>query len=85
MGFIEELTEWFATHHTIRKFVKTMILAALGFVVAQQASLVAVLPDWAMVPATALLVALANWLEYNPVLPVVGSKGGNVSKVSKSG
>lgn len=65
MGFVENITRWWNTHHTARKFVKTMVLATLGFIVAQQAALLAVLPVWAVVPATALIAAIANWLQYN--------------------
>jgi len=88
MGAIEQLTAWFARHHTTRKFVKGTILATLGVVAAMNLEIVgavetqlqsgfpAYLPVWMLVKPSIIgaFIALANWLQHSPVLPIVGAK-----------
>jgi len=73
MGTLEDMTEWFQQHHTARKFVKGIIVFAVGFAVSEQGAILANLPAWAIVPAGALIIALENYVKHNTTLPIVGA------------
>jgi hypothetical protein len=74
MGFVEDATAWFDRHHTVRKFVKGFIVFGIGFVVAEQPAIMAALPQWAIIPVGALILALDNYIKHNTTLPIVGAK-----------
>lgn len=74
MNPIDELTKWFAVHHGARKFVKGLVLFAVGYLVTNQAEVITALPPWAIIPAGAIITMLANWLQNEPKIPILGKK-----------
>jgi len=74
MGLIEEMTAWFERHHTVRKYVKGVIVFSVAFLVAVQPEIVASLPSWAIIPIGALIMALDNYVKNNTTFPIVGAK-----------
>ena len=72
--YTDSISAWFDAHHTTRKFVKGLIVFAVGFLVAIQPEIVANLPSWAIVPVGAVILALDNYLKHNTTLPIVGKK-----------
>ena len=74
MGWVEDLTAWFAKHETTRKFVKGFIVFGVGFLAANQAALMAELPTWAIVPVGAIVTAIVSYVQTHTTFPIVGAK-----------
>jgi len=77
---IDIVSDFFKTHHTIRKFTKATVFFALGWIVANAAEIQASIPapyNYMVVP---LIFALDNWLKHNTTLPLVGAKAKSKSR-----
>jgi hypothetical protein len=78
MKYIEDITKWFAEHHSTRKFVKWAVISFVGYMVANLTELVAAIPveyQPFLAPLLIGIVAYAdNFIKHNETLPIVGAK-----------
>lgn len=56
---------WLQTHNSARKFIHGLVVFGIGFLIAQQAEIIAGLPSWLQIVAGALILAAHNWAKYN--------------------
>lgn len=71
LGRLSELSkfvdEYLERHKTTKKFFKAMILSAIGFIISNQAEILASIPSSYSFVFVAFIFALENYIKHNSV------------------
>ena len=86
MGLEQDIRGWFDAHQKTRAFFKQAVIAGIGFLVANQAAIMAQLPEAWMPLGMAFaggIGMLLDWMQKNTVWPVVGARAPLPGKSAK--